>query len=93
MLGTVSRAHVYEVRCERCQCSFAPETRRCVHCGGPLGRRAQRLEPGVLVGRERAGPDEPEPEDMELARRVRNRIWVATAVLAVIASLARTCTS
>ena len=27
---------IYEVRCERCQTSFAPETRRCLHCGGRL---------------------------------------------------------
>ena len=25
----------YEVRCPRCDVSFAVETRRCIHCGGP----------------------------------------------------------
>lgn len=29
---------VIEVRCERCNSSFAPGTRRCVHCGGRLTR-------------------------------------------------------
>lgn len=33
---------IYEVRCERCQTSFAPETRRCLHCGA-------RLKPGAAL--------------------------------------------
>jgi len=33
---------IYEVRCERCRTGFAPETRRCHHCGG-------RLKPGAAL--------------------------------------------
>lgn len=36
-------ASAYEVRCPRCETSFPPETRRCVHCG-------RRLERGLLRG-------------------------------------------
>ena len=32
-----AKAKVYEVRCPRCDVSFPPETRRCVHCGGKTG--------------------------------------------------------
>lgn len=28
----------YEVRCPRCDVSFPIGTRKCVHCGGPIGR-------------------------------------------------------
>jgi hypothetical protein len=34
----VSKDIVYEVRCYQCETSFAPETRRCIHCGAPLAR-------------------------------------------------------
>ena len=27
----------YEVRCPRCDVSFPPEARTCMHCGGPTG--------------------------------------------------------
>jgi len=28
----------FEVRCPRCEVSFPPETRRCIHCGGPTSK-------------------------------------------------------
>ena len=28
----------YEVRCPRCDVSFPPKTRKCIHCGGPTGK-------------------------------------------------------
>ena len=34
----MSKDIVYEVRCEHCRTSFAPETRRCVHCGARLAK-------------------------------------------------------
>ena len=37
---------IVEVRCERCKTSFAPETRQCIHCGGPLGRGRLFRAPG-----------------------------------------------
>lgn len=33
----MAASNYYEVRCERCQTSFPPEAKRCIHCGGPLG--------------------------------------------------------
>lgn len=29
-----SQVQSYEVRCPRCDVSFAPETKKCIHCGG-----------------------------------------------------------
>ena len=40
-----SKAPAYEVRCSNCDVSFAPETRTCVHCGGPTGTPAFFAEP------------------------------------------------
>jgi hypothetical protein len=31
----------YEVRCPRCDVTFPVETRTCIHCGEPIGRRDQ----------------------------------------------------
>ncbi len=46
------RAKVYEVRCPRCDVSFPPETRRCVHCGGKTGQArsgvARAVRPAAL---------------------------------------------
>ena len=55
----------YEVRCPRCDVSFAPETRTCVHCGGPTGSGApalvqQWLEPDMEIApSETPAPIEP----------------------------------
>jgi len=35
---TVYDASHFEVRCPRCEVSFPPETRRCLHCGGPTSK-------------------------------------------------------
>ena len=34
---TEQKPAVYEVRCPRCDVSFPPQTRRCMHCGGRTG--------------------------------------------------------
>jgi ribosomal protein L37E len=87
----VSKDIVYEVRCEQCQTSFAPETRRCVHCGAPLarGRRvvstSQNLDPVHL------SEDAPEEEGELLARGPKTAIWVVIALVTAIASMLRTC--
>jgi len=81
----------YEVRCERCRTSFPPETKRCIHCGGPLGGGLSAL---LRPGR---APDEPvaeaeaEAADEMVAVPGRNLLWVVTAVLAVGISLLRAC--
>jgi hypothetical protein len=85
----VATTSYYEVRCERCRTSFPPETKRCIHCGGPLGGGlAAMLRPGRV-------PDEPGDEaeagDEAVAVPGRNLLWVVTAVLAVGISLLRAC--
>jgi len=85
----VATPTVYEVRCERCRTSFPPETKRCFHCGGPLGPGlGAMLRPGPL-------PGAPEPDadaDVEILHsRSRNVLWVVTAVLALAVSLLRSC--
>jgi hypothetical protein len=96
----------YEVRCPRCNTSFAPETRRCVHCGGPLTRPgAQRvaLRPGLRRPALPPGAQRPVPgpvgveeaaDEEEIQLRLapaRSALWVATLVVAAVASLLRTC--
>ena len=89
----MSQAAAYEVRCPNCQTSFAPETKRCVHCGGPLGRGRILASVPAQHGIQVQGPhgQVEDEEDFELATRARNRLWVVMAVMAVIASVARTC--
>ncbi len=39
----MAKAFEYEVRCPRCDVSFPPGTKKCLHCGG---RTAKSLGPG-----------------------------------------------
>lgn len=76
----------FEVYCYHCKATFALGTRRCVHCGRPLGRRAGR-----------PGPDErPEPleaaeegiAEPSLARRIGGTsLWVLIAIAAAASRL------
>lgn len=88
----MSKDIIYEVRCHQCQTSFAPETRRCIHCGAPLarGRRmvstAGGFDPGQLT------EDQQQEEEGELlSRGPRMAIWVVVALVTAVASLARSC--
>ncbi len=75
----------YEVRCERCHAGFAAGTRRCVHCGGPLGA-------GFLgIRLAQPGAEAPDEEQLQVPQRGRNLMWVVTAGLAVAFSLLRQC--
>lgn len=40
----------YEVRCPRCDVSFAVETRRCIHCGGPTSASDSLPSIGFAAG-------------------------------------------
>ena len=85
----MAASNFYEVRCERCKTSFLPETKRCIHCGGPLGGGLSAwIRPG-------AAPNEPAAEPGGEEGRVqmpgRNLLWVVTAVLALGVSLLRAC--
>jgi hypothetical protein len=82
----VSENAIYEVRCEQCRTSFAPETRRCVHCGAPL-RRGRQV--GSLT--EDFDPDHPSEETELLKKGPRAAIWVVMALLTAVASMLRTC--
>ena len=87
----MSKDIVYEVRCYQCQTSFAPETRRCVHCGAPLeqGRRmvaaAEGIDPGPVA-------EDQAPEESEvLGKGPRTAIWVVVALVTAVASMLRSC--
>jgi len=68
----------YEVRCPSCRTSFPPETKRCIHCGGPLGAGG-----GAVV-------DAESDEDVPF-RSGRSIVWVVTAVIALVLSMLRNC--
>ncbi len=74
----------YEVRCYRCDTSFAPGTRRCVHCGERIGR-PPALEMGL------AGAEEGEEGMPPTGSPARVGLWALTAVLAMAGSLFRVC--
>jgi hypothetical protein len=78
----------YEVRCYRCHCSFAPGTKRCVHCGERIGGAATPF--GLVEGASppAAGDDEARPEVPSLARGV---LWLVSAGAAVLLSALQTC--
>jgi hypothetical protein len=88
MLGLMAASNFYEVRCENCRTSFPPETKRCIHCGAPIGGGAGRWLPS---GGEPAGASEGDDEQPLPASRVRNLLWLVTAVLAVVMSALRNC--
>jgi hypothetical protein len=51
---------VYEVRCDHCDVSFPPGTKRCIHCGERIGR--PRLLPGAGESMPSFEGGEPFPE-------------------------------
>ena len=76
---------LYEVRCHQCDCSFAPGTKRCIHCGERIGRpiRIQGLELG----------DQEATEEVEMGSPtfLRGALWAVTAVIAMIMTAVRAC--
>ena len=89
----MAASNYYEVRCERCRTSFPPETKRCIHCGGPLGRGlSMLLRPGQSPGAPDDSASQAEGPDEELVQVPgRNLLWVVTAALALGVSLLRAC--
>jgi hypothetical protein len=88
MLGLMAASNFYEVRCENCRTTFPPETKRCIHCGGPIGGGAVRwLGPAGGPAGGSGEEDEALPQS-----RARNALWLVTAVIAVAMSLLRNCT-
>jgi len=91
---------VVEVRCERCQTSFAPEWKQCIHCGGPLGRgRMFRSMGQKEIAHEPEPPSsealfeahEEEEEGVDLQGRGRNLVWIFTALAFMLMSALRNC--
>ncbi len=87
----------YEVYCHHCRVTFPREQRRCIHCGGALGRpgRIAELEgkPSKL-GEMLGGNDTPEEiEEIEdtgsmLLRRFGGlAVWAVLALAAVLSNM------
>jgi len=85
-------ANYFEVRCERCKSSFAPGTKRCIHCGGALGRRLLALDAlsGARAGG-RPAPGDVAPGTPDAAPSLGRMFRVAVIALAVVAAIARAC--
>jgi hypothetical protein len=85
----MAASNFYEVRCENCRTTFPPETKRCIHCGGPLGDRPLRwLGPGAAP---EGVPGTEEDEEPVASSRARNVLWLVTVVLALLMSVLRNC--
>jgi hypothetical protein len=84
-LEAPASSQLYEVRCHPCQCSFAPGTKQCLHCGGPLGTR---LELPFARGPGGASAEEAEVQVPSFARVV---LWLLSAAVAIGLSALQTC--
>ena len=83
-LCNVAESDPYSIRCENCECSFAPETKRCVHCGGALGvglMAALRAVSGESAGESADADKTP----------ASNKLWIVMALLGIGFSMVRQC--
>jgi len=91
MSPTAVSSQGYEVVCPRCEVTFAPETRRCVHCGGatmrPAEARAHTHAPGPVApdrrppfSLERPPPPGMETEEDEDVPAGRTSSWISRAM-------------
>ena len=82
----------FEVYCFNCGVTFPVGTRRCVHCGGPIGRRSPRIAPQLAAAVAAAAEDpveEEAPAEPSTGRRVGGlSLWI---LLALGAALTRMC--
>jgi hypothetical protein len=76
----------YESYCYQCRVTFPVGTRRCVHCGGPIGRRDPKG--GLLAPPEPHVADEAPQEPSVLRRMGSISLWV---LIAIGAALSRMC--
>jgi hypothetical protein len=60
----------FEVFCQRCRVTHPVGTRRCVHCGGPIGR--ERAKPRLALP--------PEAEEVELEDVIQRRSGIFSPV-------------
>jgi hypothetical protein len=78
-----------EVRCERCQSSFAPGTKQCVHCGGALGRRMIAFDTLSGAHRARSSPHELPGAQPDAQPDIGRLIRFALIGLGILAAIAR----
>jgi hypothetical protein len=76
----VYELRAFEVHCPRCKTSFAVGTKRCIHCGGPLGGRG-----GLSAALAAAAPGElgDDDEAPDLAVR-RSPLGILAALLMLV---------
>ena len=72
----------YEVYCNRCRVSFAPGTKRCIHCGDRLAR--SRVQPELLL----PPPLEETQELVEEETSRRGSRFSPISILWIVAALA-----
>ena len=87
----MSKDIVYEVRCHQCETTFAPGTRRCIHCGAPLAKGRRVVSTGERFDPNQVAEDQPPEEGELLSRGPRTAVWVVVALVTAVASMLRTC--
>jgi hypothetical protein len=75
----------YEVRCHHCDCSFAPGTKRCVHCGERLGG----FPAGLSLARSPGGAHE--EAEVQVPGFARVALWIGSALVAILISALQVC--
>lgn len=54
----MSVSDLYEVRCNPCEVSFPPGTKRCLHCGGRIGGRLRQAPPAPVMRSQNEPPSD-----------------------------------
>ena len=87
----MSKEIIYEVRCHQCETSFAPQTRRCVHCGAPLQKGRPVVPTPEGFDPSPVAEDKAAEEGEVLSKGPRAAIWIVVALVTAVASMLRTC--
>ena len=76
----------FEVYCFNCRVTFPRGTRRCVHCGGPIGGRSSKIAQQLAA---EFPVEEEAPAEASTGRRIGGlSLWI---LLALGAALTRMC--
>ncbi len=79
----------YEVYCNRCRVSFAPGTKRCIHCGDRLAR--SRVQPELLIPPSLEASQELPEEEISRRRSRFSPISILWIVAALAVGIQRAC--
>ncbi len=79
----------HEVYCNRCRVSFAPGTKRCIHCGDRLARG--RVQPELLLPPPLEAPQELAEEEISRRGSRFSPISILWIVAALAVGLQRAC--